>query len=354
MKKSPIAISISIILLCCLAFTGCNLDAKVGIFRKVSTSTETKGVRITSAAGYDSASTTAYFITDSGLCKQVKGHDDITVLVANTETMHIKQASFYTNSGVQYIKYLYQNPTQDNQTTIYTSTLTLSMLTSSTAVSTTSGIYAGFEVTDGGKTFTSLQNGGTATLTNLSRMNKVITNSNASSSPNVNALLVYWTDTSSSEFLTLITDNGTTVSKYNIGYSAIDKDIASFACNSNAVILIGKENSDIYYITDITASTEAADSNKNLSDSFSNSPAIGFFDSANSVFYFKGNDAYNSVKWNTAETSFTVDDVTDGFAEGLLESTSGAVKIANDQMLVFTEDSGLFILDLTSNSNSEF
>lgn len=352
MKKNKIILAV-ISLVICLFAASCNLDATQGLFREISTSVESTGTRIIKSAGYDTASNTAYFVSDYGLCSQSKGSTEIKTLVNNTETMQIREASLAGGK----INYIYQNPANSQK---YYATFDPS--TPGTTEDSTKKIIAisgDFEITldaDNHLNVTSLSSSfslskATTQVANPDKFQYINSSQSVLSLSKTSELLVRWQDTDAKDHITLFVNTGSELKVYDLDFSDVtDLLIASFAFNqsNNSLVLIGQKNSSIYYVENVTSSTKLVNSSKKLTDSFTSTPSASFC--ANDKYYFKGKSAYSIVTWG-ASNAFTFENITSGFANGLIVTTPALIRISANEVLVFTEDSGLFKMDVSSTNN---
>lgn len=351
MKKNKIILAV-ISLVICLVAASCNLDATQGLFREISTSVESTGTRIIKSAGYDTASNTAYFVSDYGLCSQSKGSTEIKTLVNNTETMQIREASLAGGK----INYIYQNPanSQKHYATFDLSTL----VTTEDSTKKIIAISGDFEITldaDNHLNVTSLSSSlsyATTQVANPDKFQYINSSQSVLSLSKTSELLVRWQDTDAKDHITLFVNTGSQLNVYDLDFSDVtDLLIASFAFNqsNNSLVLIGQKNSSIYYVENVTSSTKLVNSSKKLTDSFTSTPSASFC--ANGKYYFKGKSAYSIVTWGGASNAFTFENITSGFANGLIVTTPALIRISANEVLVFTEDSGLFKMDVSSTNN---
>lgn len=351
MKKNKIILAV-ISLVICLVAASCNLDATQGLFREISTSVESTGTRIIKSAGYDTASNTAYFVSDYGLCSQSKGSTEIKTLVNNTETMQIREASLAGGK----INYIYQNPanSQKHYATFDLSTL----VTTEDSTKKIIAISGDFEITldaDNHLNVTSLSSSlskATTQVANPDKFQYINSSQSVLSLSKTSELLVRWQDTDAKDHITLFVNTGSQLNVYDLDFSDVtDLLIASFAFNqsNNSLVLIGQKNSSIYYVENVTSSsTKLVNSSKKLTDSFTSTPSASFC--ANGKYYFKGKSAYSIVTWG-ASNAFRFENITSGFANGLIVTTPALIRISANEVLVFTEDSGLFKMDVSSTNN---
>lgn len=347
--KTIIAAAIAIAL--CALFVGCNLNATQGIFRAVSESAESSDYRILGAAGYDKATQKAYLVTTGGIHSKTEG-GALVPIAGNTAARQIKQAAYYKNGGNDCVDFISQDPASGGGAVKYwTYDITAGNATENADL--IKDLSAGFKSvwTNASKNELSISYLGSAaapvTISGIGSVTQFIGSLDASGAAIRAELLVSYKDAGNADRLELVTFNGGTGTLASKSLTSPSYDIAAFALNpdTHTLVLIGRSNRRVYYIADITASTDALDSGISLSDSFTASPSAMVYDHTDSGymhFLIKGNAAYTDLSCKSDFSAFGQSTTTSGFAAGLIVTTPNIIKIEDRTFLAFTGDNGVF------------
>lgn len=365
MKKNNLII-ISAVLLFLLVLAGCNLDATQGIMREVSNSTPSIGLNILNIAGYDKDTRTAYFISDEGLCRQTAG-GSVEKLISNTNTMQIKEATLATTATGKKIYFTAQNP-EDGTTAYKEYDLTADPIPYIVAAGARRTYNAGFEidVTADGRLKVSYQYAGGAISEELIAFPITLTQIQGfqDASTGKSSLLLTWLEGSDkAKKAALFTFDGAALNKFDLTLANSYYNFASYAYNpvTGNLVLIGRDKY-IYYVAGLTAGTNQikASSTSLSSATFSSaSPSLGFCDETaadDESFVIKSTNGYIVIDTAVSgeDMTFTHSTTTSGFAKGMVVTVSGMTKIDTRKVLVFTQENGLYVMDIENDSVAKF
>lgn len=351
MKKHIKTITASAIAIAlCALFVGCNLNATQGIFRAVSESAESSDYRILGAAGYDPTTQKAYLVTTSGIHSKTEGGALVTI-ESNTAACQIKQAAYYNDGANDCVDFISQDPTSSGGAVKYW-TYDITADNAAENADLIKDLSAGFKSvwTDASKNELSISYLGSSaasvTISGIGSVTQFVGSLDASGAAIRAELLVSYKDTDNADKLALVTFKGGTLTLYSL--TSPSYDIAGFALapDTSTLVLIGRSNSSVYSIANITTSTTALDSGTTLSDSFSASPSAMVYDyseaSGDMHFLIKGNAAYTELSCKSDFSAFEQSTTTSGFATGLIVTTPNIIKIGARTLLAFTSDNGVF------------
>lgn len=358
MKRNTLLTVASVLLVCLLAVS-CNLDAGQGIFREVSVSVQSVGISIIGSAGFDRATSTAYYVSDEGL-QSKRASEDPQMILADTAAIQIKQAFVYTEAAVTKAAIIAQSgDTIDSPAVYYTYEFgsQAPVETSTLAIDLSYGFLTSW--TDNSKnslTVSYLGSAGSVAINDVSAVRQIIGTLDLRSDPGEAHLLITYWNAASENRMALVSYTGGTLQLYNLT-SPDSYNIAGFSRSGDSLVLVDRNKGYVYYISDINASTAAVNSQTRLSDTFPATASVMYFygavDGAN-IYILKGYKAYTTLSWDIAGGSFSSTTTTSGFANGLIVTTVGAIRIAQDSALVYTAEGGLFTIDTLNGQNSAF